>query len=312
MRAPSAVFLASILSVGAWHVGPVNSSTEATPTPAPSNAPPLVDFALQSGDFKLVEAALGGGSYVVEAHFTPQPGGYSLFHQCEFNKVCRIQRADLSTAASKSSLPIMAGACRFPYFFQHDEIYYLTCGKTDVSADMYLYSSKDQENWVPANGGKPIVRQVPGTNWANIWNVAILPVGNRWHMLAETSLTLDRMDLAYSYVDFGPDIDFTPNQSGVVIPNGGNPELMIKNGVLIALHGLYHDRSPTDAWYVTMSTASPENPLAWTVHRDKLMIEQSGVHVADPTYVEHDGHGVLAVSYNQNRVLVLRGPVITP
>lgn len=277
-----------------------------------SSHPQLVDFSLQSGPYKISEAVLGGGSYVVEVHLVKNGDGYDLFHQCEINKVCLIKDAQISTSPQKSSAPIMKESCRFPYFFTYENIFYLTCGKSEGSDDMYLYSSKDQKNWLPANGGEPIVKQSPGTNWGHIWNVAILPVGNRWHMLAETSISLDRMDIAYSYVDFGEKMDFTPNQSGVVIKNGGNPELIMKEGKMIALHGLYHDRGPEDAWYITMSTASPERPLEWTTRRDKLLIEQKGIHIADPTYIELNGKGILGISYNQNRVLMLEGPPIEP
>ena len=79
----------------------------------------------------------------------------------------------------------------------------------------------------------------------------------------------------------------------------------------MALHGMLYDRSPADAWYTTLSTADLAFPLVWTVRRDKLMIEQPGIHVCDPSYIEVNGHGLLTVSYNQNQVIQLIGPALS-
>lgn len=247
------------------------------------------------------------GSYTTESELVAEPVGYSIFYSCHTNAVCRIARADLAGAVSSQAL---LPKCRFPYLFDHQGAHYMTCGLTDFAGDVYLFTSADLNTWTLANSGNPILRQVPGTQWANIWNVAILPVGGRWHMLAETSPTPDRMDLAYAFADFGPSIDFTPNRAAVVIPNGGNPAMLMKAGKMVAIHGMYRDGLFSGAWYVTMSEADPLTPSAWTVRRDKLLIGENAIDIADPSYLEVNGQALITISYDQRKALLLRGPAL--
>jgi hypothetical protein len=254
------------------------------------------------------------GSHVVEATYYPNgAGSYSLFFQCADNKTCRI--ADYAaTPQNEAAVPVMDSICRFPFVFQDQGSHFLLCGHDPGDTDIYLYRSTDLVTWTIQNSGNPIVRRVPGTQWQHIWNVAILPVNGRWHMLAETAPNLQRgyMDLAYAWVDPAVSLDFTPNEGPVVVPYGGNPEMLFKGGKLVALHGMQDGPWPQNHIYTTMSTADPANPTAWTTHRDKLLIGQPGIDVCDPTYIEINGQALIAVSYDQNKVVELKGPVLNP
>lgn len=289
---------------------------DAAPIQAPevTQPPSAPALPIKAGSYESLGPLFGGG-HVVEASYYPNPAGsYSLFFQCADNKTCRI--ADFVDTQENSAGKVTVDTiCRFPSFFADQGAHYMVCGNQPGDGDIYLYRSSDLETWAIQNGGQPIVRRTPGTQWERIWNVAILPVGGRWHMLAETAPAVHPrggMDIAYAWSDPAVSLDFTPNQGPVVIANAGNPEMFYKNGKMVAVHGMYHDRSLTDPWYTTMSTADPASPQAWTVHRDKLMIEQPGIDVCDPSYIEVDGKGLIAVSYDQNKVLQLRGPVLNP
>lgn len=288
-------------------------SSDPIPTQAPevTQAPAAPALPIKAGGYESLGPLFGGG-YVVEASYYPNPAGsYSLFFQCSDNKTCRI--ADFAATQENSAGKVAVDAiCRFPSFFAYQGAHFMVCGNQPGDGDIYLYRSADLETWAIQNGGQPILRRTPGTHWQHVWNVAILPVGNRWHMLAESHSDLSRMDIAYAWADPAVSLDFTPNQGPVVIPNGGNPEMFLKNGKMVAVHGLYRDRGPADAWYVTMSTADPSDPQSWTIHRDKLLIEQPGIDVCDPSYIEVDGQALIAVSYDQNKVVQLRGPVLAP
>jgi hypothetical protein len=299
----AASLLALLAACGGGGGGGSASPAASQPVASPARAEPT-SFGAYS-----VAQQIVGGSYTTESELVAEPVGYSIFYSCQTNALCRIARADLPGAVSSSAL---LPKCRFPYLFDHEGVHYLTCGLTDFAGDVYLFTSADMNTWTLANGGNPILRQAPGTQWANIWNAAILPIGNRWHMLAETSPTPDRMDLAYAYADFGPSVDFTPHQGAVVIPNGGNPALLFKAGKMLAVHGMYRDSLFSGAWYVTMSEADPSAPAAWTVRRDKLLIGENGIDIADPSYLEVGGHALITISYDQRKAVLLRGPVLTP
>lgn len=266
-------------------------------SPPQQTSAPVPSYPLKSGQFSQVGPLLGA-KWLVEASYHLSPN--TLFVGCADDKTC------VMTSRADPNPPLaLSDACRFQYPFSAQGAHFLACHR---GGDIYLYRSSDLTTWVVQNNGVPILRRTPGTHWANVWNVAILPVGDRWHMLAESSATQDRMDIAYAWVDPSVSLDFTPNQGPVVIRNGGNPEMFLKNGAMYAVHGMYRDRSPTDPWYVTLSTASPTSPLSWTVHRDRLLIEQPGIDVCDPSYIEVDGKGLLLVSYDQNKVLEMSGP----
>jgi hypothetical protein len=256
-----------------------------------------------------MQGPIFNGAGVVEAQFYPFAGSYGLYFGCADERTCFIPNfpATPQQSAGRRAVP---NTCRFAYAF-YDKGHFLLCIDT-WDSNLYLWRSHDTVTWWIENGGQAILKRQPGTNWAHVWNVAILPVNGRWHMLAETSATTDRMDISYAWIDPWKGLDFTPNLGPVVIPNGGNPEMFLKNGKMVAVHGMYHDRSPTDPWYTTMSTADPADPTQWTVRRDKLMIEQPGIDVCDPSYIEVNGEGLIAVSYDQNKVVQLRGPVLEP
>lgn len=284
------------------------------PSSAPASEPPAAvatALPIQSGQFSLLGPIFNGGG-VAEATYYPNGSSYGLFFGCGDQKTCFIPDFVASPTQSPNRTTT-ADNCRFPYAFQDQGAHYLVCGNAQPGdGDVYLYCSTDLVTWTIQNGGQPIVRRTPGTHWAHIWNVAILPVAGRWHMLAESHSDTTRMDIAYAWADPAVSLDFTPNQGPVVIPNGGNPEMFLKNGKMVALHGLYHDRSPTDPWYTTMSTADPASPTAWTIRRDKLLIEQPGIDVCDPTYIEVNGEALIAVSYDQTKVVQIRGPTLNP
>jgi hypothetical protein len=278
----------------------------------PAGHHPPAPLPIQAGAYTMLGPIFGGAGEVVEAQYYPIAAGYSLFYGCEATKTCLVPDF-AATPHIAASVPTVPNNCRFPYAFK-DVDHFLVCLDT-ADGNLYLWRSTDLRTWTIQNDGQPILRPTPGTQWERIWNIAILPVAGRWHMLAETAPHVHArggMDLAYAWIDPAVSLDFTPNQGPVVIPNGGNPELFFKNGKMVALHGLYHDRSRADPWYTTMSTADPAAPLAWTVRRDKLLIEQAGIDVCDPSYIELDGHALIAVSYAQNKVVQLRGPMLAP
>lgn len=305
MRKLVALCLTALLtSCGGGGGGP-----EASPTPVASSAPSALP--IKAGQFSML-GPIFNSSVVVESSYYPSGGSYSLFYGCAANQTCRI--ADFAATPQQSAgRLVIPDTCRFHYVFAYQGASFLACGNNQpADGDIYLYRSTDLTTWTIQNNGQPILRRTPGTPWAHVWNVAILPVGTRWHMLAESHSELAGMDIAYAWADPAVSMDFTPNQGPVVIPNGGNPEMFMKNGKLVAIHGLYHDRSPIDPWYVTMSTADPAKPTAWTIHRDQLLVEEPGIDVCDPSYIEVGGQALLAVSYDQNKVVELRGPALNP
>lgn len=269
------------------------------PEPVTQAPQAVKTYPLQSGQFAQLGPLLGA-SWLVEASYYPT--AETMFVGCHDDKTCVL------TSRSDQAPPLaVSDVCRFQSLF-FDQNHFLVCWR---DGSIYLYRSLDLKTWVIENHGQPILRPTPGTQWERIWNVAILPVNGRWHMLAETAPAVHPrggMDIAYASVNPSVSIDFTANQGPVVIPNGGNAEMFFKNGLMYAVHGMYRDRSHADPWYVTMSTADPSNPLSWTIHRDRLLIEQPGIDVCDPSYSESDGRAMLAVSYDQNKVLELTGP----
>jgi len=306
-----------ILVIAAIGVRHMHAQLVASAAPLPKIAPPLqiapapVHPPIQAGAYKSIGSIFGGAG-VVETSYYPNGKSYGLFFGCANNQTCFIPDFVATPQQSANKL-VFTETCRFPSVFAYEGATYLVCGNNQPGdGDIYLYRSIDLVHWVIQNHGKPILRRRPGTRWAHVWNVAILPIGTRWHMLAESSATLSRMDIAYAWADSAVSMDFTPHEGPVVIPNGGNPEMFLKDGKMVAVHGLFHDRNATDPWYVTMSTADPARPLSWTIHRDKLLIQQPGIDVADPTYMERDGQAHIAVSYDQNKVLQLVGPPISP
>ena len=287
---------------------PVTPPAAVEQAPAPSPAPNK--FPLQAGAYKSL-GAIFNANVVVEASYYQNGKSYGLFFGCASAQTCLITDF-VATPQQAAGKLVFSANCRFPYVFSYDGATFLACGSNQpADGDIYLYRTTDMVNWTIQNNGQPILRRQPGTKWAHVWNVAILPVGNRWHMLAESNDTLDHMSIAYAWADPAVSMDFTPNQGPVVIPNGGNPEMFLKDGKMVAVHGLFRDRSATDPWYTTMSIADPASPMSWTVRRDKLLIEQPGIDICDPTYIEVNGQARIAVSYDQNKVLELVGPPLT-
>ncbi len=298
--------LAFLTACGSGCGGGGTGTTAPTTTAIVSESP--VSLPIQASGYTMLGQIFNGAG-VVEAQYYPFANSYGLYFGCGDEHTCFIPDfvATPQQSAGRRTVP---NTCRFPYAF-YDRGHFLVCVDT-WDWNVYLWRSDDTITWRIENNAQPILHRQPGTNWAHVWNVAILPVNGRWHMLAETSATTDRMDLSYAWIDPHLGLDFTPNLGPIVIPNGGNPDLHLKNGKMVALHGMYHDRSPTDPWYTTMSTADPATPTAWTTRRDKLMIEQPGVDVCDPTYIEVGGEALIAVSYDQRMVVQLRGPVLVP
>ncbi|MNY07456.1 hypothetical protein D3C86_1402600 [compost metagenome] len=292
-------------------VAPTQTTT--TPTPAPIQAPAPIQptYPIRAGAYQLLGGPIFNANVVVEASYYAIGQSFGLFFGCAATQTCLIPDFAATPQQSAGKL-VFPDRCRFPYVFAYQGATYLACNNSDPGdGDIYLHRSTDLVTWAIQNNGQPILRRQPGTPWAHIWNVAILPVGNRWHMLAESHATLDHMDIAYAWADPTVSLDFTPNQGPVVIPNGGNPEMFFRDGKMVAIHGLFRDRGAADPWYTTMSIADPASPTAWTIRRDKLMIEQPGIDICDPTYIEVNGQGRIAVSYDQNKVLELVGPPLT-
>lgn len=264
----------------------------------------LSDVSVQSAQFAPASVIVGGG-YMVESELFAAGAGYDIFHQCEDNRVCRVMRADLDNQTT--SRPLLPGVCRYPFLFRDPAapaISYLLCVPDREHGDVYLYTSVDLAQWTLANGGQPILRE--SATWPRIANPSITVIGSRWHMLTETN-----GGLAYSYADAAAVMDFTPNQvSTPVIDKGGNAHLFMRAGKLTAVHGMYKDSYFGGNWYVTMSEADPASPLAWTTRRDLLLVGQNGIDVADPSYLDFHGVGLLTVSYDQIGVVVLRGPAL--
>lgn len=283
---------------------PVPQIPEA-PVVTPSGPPPLDLSRLSLSGYTLKER-LWNGNVTVESELVKEGTGIGIFHQCVANHLCYISKADVNGAGPNTTI-VTTDICRFPYRFDDNGVHYLACGHVPVSGDVYLYKSDDGiTNWTILNDGKPIVRQGTGAAWAEVWNVAIQPVNGVWHMLAEVGDGHGQLvGLAYATTDPKVSLDFTANEGQIVIPNGGNPYLMYKNGKLVSVHGIYGP-----PWFITMSDADVSKPLVWTTHQDKLMIQETGVDVCDPSYVEVNGEGWLSISYDQRTVLVLKGPTI--
>ncbi len=294
----------ALTGCGGGSVGPAVAST--------SNSSAAAGVPIQSGAYK-ESSLLFGGEPVVESTYWPTASGTDVFFGCANNQTCIAQ--DLQPTSTEANAPlVIPQTCRFNYVFAYSGVTYLVCNDSQPSdGDIYLYASTDLTHWTIQNGGNPIVTRQPGTNWAHVWNVAIQPVGSRWYMLAETSSTLNGMGLSIAWADPANSMDFTPNEGPTVIQNAGNPQLLYSSGELIALHGMYPmvNGKPGN-WYVTESTASPSNLTNWTTRPDKLLVQEPGVDVADPTYVQANGVGYLAVSYAQKEVLQLSGPALLP
>lgn len=288
------------IAVGAGSVALRANRAEAPPVP------------IQGGAYHPVRLALGG-TYFVEATYWQTGSGVDLFYACGDFQTCIVRNFQRRSTAADGHL-VFAARCRFNYVFSDRGVTYLVCNDSRPGdGDIYLYASTDLVHWAIQNDGHPIAARRPGTNWAHIWNVAIQPVGNRWFMLAETSDTLDGMNLSISWADPAVSMDFTGDEGPTVIQNAGNPQLLYQSGELVALHGKYETvNGKSGNWYVTMSTALPSRPTVWSMRPDRLRIAERGIDVADPTYMERNGVGRLAVSYDQKEVVELVGPPIAP
>jgi hypothetical protein len=201
---------------------------------------------------------------------------------------------------------------RFTYVMKYNDKFY-NFGL--IGSNIYMWESTDLKYWVFANAGEPVLTASPDPEsiFHKIWNVGVdVDDSGTWHMLAETSnaeLTMDSTGLAYSTAMMvNGKINFDSNKSEThVIEKAGNPYLKhIEGKGMLALYGKGH--SPIfelkQEWYVTASTFDGST---WIEHSDIFAIGTPGIPVCDPHATETaSGETVLSVSFNQNRIYLVR------
>lgn len=168
----------------------------------------------------------------------------------------------------------------------------------------YCRTSTDGLTW-----GSPykILSIVPGTIFANVWNVTPAQGPDRtWIVLVECSETgAENPSLVELQSDIVSDTipDFTPQQTASVfttISMAGNAwvQYVTGKGWLMLCGQIF------DGFWVTVAYTKMAASDFW--EKKNFLVAQPGIHICDPSLTDGTLHGLsLLVSYNQNEVLRL-------
>ena len=132
--------------------------------------------------------------------------------------------------------------------------------------------------------------------YGDYFNVSAAVVGGRWHMLVEVGNGKD-FEMRYTWSDWP--LDFAEHMESVVLRTSGNPSLRYfpERKEIMALYG-YHGEG---LWEVR---AARFDFTEWK--ETGFVLQEAGVHIADPDWGVGKESGLLTVGYSQDSVKTYR------